>query len=255
MPETGVNALSKTNSGQPSLANTYSSANQVLPGNLIVTGNLQVDGNATLESAATVDGLLTANNGLSTTGISINSGPTFTYAIGTFAPTMVFLGGGTPTITYHRQNGTYTQIGNMIVAAFDVLFDYGSGGGGTTAWGIQGFPKYVCGSITNTQAVCTMSSNSNGGLGGASWNVTNLFGFLCPAGGQITLSGALGAPIGTFTMDGHTLVPGQYNISVIFTPIIDLTTVTVTQSVQAEYTFSSGSTGVQYQGVITYTLS
>lgn len=119
--------------------------------NLISASQIQtpitLPGNVTLSTGNLVMG--TAGKGID---FSINpAAPGATsellddYEIGTWTPTIKF-GGAAVGITYSRQAGTYTKVGNMVTVVFDMrLTSKGTSTGGLT---IEGLPFASAGGVS-----------------------------------------------------------------------------------------------------------
>jgi hypothetical protein len=105
------------------------------------------------------------------TATSINFGGTSltTYAEGTWTP-VVTLGGGNTGLTYSRQAGAYTKIGNIVCIMTDITLS--AKGSSTGALAITGLP-FAPGSVGTTFAVETGSSTWTGLTAGVMARVSN----------------------------------------------------------------------------------
>jgi hypothetical protein len=91
-------------------------------------------------SGGTLTGLLTVNGQIkfpATQNASADPNTLDDYEEGTWTPGISF-GGGTTGITYSKQNGNYTKIGNLVICPFEVVMT--SKGSSTGAVRITGLP-------------------------------------------------------------------------------------------------------------------
>ena len=95
------------------------------------------------------------------------------YAIGTWTPTIVSSGGGTP--TYSAQTGFYEQIGRQVTVRFTVtLATLGTLAAGTASVGGLPFPASGTGTCIISQYGSVTLAASNWGIGGLILDTTSV---------------------------------------------------------------------------------
>jgi hypothetical protein len=88
------------------------------------------------------------------------------YETGTWTPTLI-ASGTNPTVTYTKQEGKYTKVGNKVTLEFDLRFSAHSGGTGNALLGAFPFPNsatYSAGVFSHVQNITLPSGKTWTGL-------------------------------------------------------------------------------------------